>query len=145
MGHRFCMHADFGTYNGPSPFFSTLSRNMLSLLLFKLVYCPCIWVRAHLSKGTSGLEKTPQYNFWKKIVWHCKACPFTRVVNFVWSVVCLKNHPDSLTGQNSPNLQQKMGHTMWKGINDCARKWCRKLGEFLFEVAFDFGKDVSGY
>ena len=38
---------------------------------------------------------------------------------------------------NTPN---KMDHAKWKSIKNCARKWCRKLCAFLFEVTWAFGK-----
>ena len=42
---------------------------------------------------------------------------------------------------NTPN---KMDHSKWKSIKNCARKWCRKFCAFLFEVTWAFGKMCSG-
>ena len=38
---------------------------------------------------------------------------------------------------NTPN---KMDHTMWKSMKNCARKWCRRLCAFLLAATWAFGK-----
>ena len=39
-----------------------------------------------------------------------------------------------------PNTPNKMNHTMWKSMKNCAPKWCCKLCAFLFKVTCAFGK-----
>ena len=41
---------------------------------------------------------------------------------------------------SQPNTPNKMNHTKWKSMKNCAQKWCQKLCAFLFEVTCDFGK-----
>ena len=38
------------------------------------------------------------------------------------------------------NTRNKMDHTMWKSMKNCAQKWCRSLCAFLFEATCAFGK-----
>ena len=38
------------------------------------------------------------------------------------------------------NTQNKMDHTMWKSMKNCAQKWCQSLCAFLFEATCAFGK-----
>ena len=38
------------------------------------------------------------------------------------------------------NTWNKMDHTMWKSMKNCAQKWCRSLCAFLFEATCAFGK-----
>ena len=38
------------------------------------------------------------------------------------------------------NMQNKMDHTMWKSMKNCAQKLCRSLCAFLFEATCAFGK-----
>ena len=49
----------------------------------------------------------------------------------------IKNFHFKVFKANTPN---KMSHTMWKSIKNCARKWCRKLCAFLFVATWAFGK-----
>ena len=39
-----------------------------------------------------------------------------------------------------PNTPNKMNHTKWKSMKNCAQKWCQKLCAFLLEVTCDFWK-----
>ena len=39
-----------------------------------------------------------------------------------------------------PNTLNKMNHTMWKSVKNCAPKWCCKLCAFLFKVTCPFWK-----
>ena len=43
------------------------------------------------------------------------------------------------------NTRNKMEHTMWKGMECCARKWCLFLCTILFEVARAFCRMWSGF
>ena len=38
------------------------------------------------------------------------------------------------------NTRNKTEHTMWKGMENCARKWCLFLCTILFEVTWPFWK-----
>ena len=49
----------------------------------------------------------------------------------------IKNFHFKVFKANTPN---KMDHTMWKSMKNCARKWCRKLCAFLFAATWAFGK-----
>ena len=44
-----------------------------------------------------------------------------------------------------PNTPNKMNHTMWKSMKNCARKWYCKLCAFLFKVTCAFWKMWTDY
>ena len=39
-----------------------------------------------------------------------------------------------------PNIPNKMNHTMWKSMKNCAPKWCCKLCAFLLKITCAFWK-----
>ena len=110
----------------------------------------CLDVLCHIFQKTQAISNKNSLSFWHHfqaqflMLFHLVCFILFRVLarETTFSLVeilqqPIKNFHFKVCKANTPN---KMDHTMWKSMKNCAGKWCQKLCAFLFDATWAFGK-----